>query len=627
MAYGCALRNPNEGEVARLAEVVYELIFKDGYPPPHILLRDYARGVIETALHRGADLDVVAAKIHPPYRSEWPGLKIPPLDDLKGWERWDDVSDAERARVKIHGAVLGDSMDDFSRYVIGDFDEWSWEGLEEAHKPTHKDLHDQFVRSLTKRQKEKWDTYAEASLTVELCRRLEQMRTSDETLKRRPDQGSQLAEQEFVRTLRKKSRKYRLFSEHVAPYLADSNNYQEEDRFDGQLARRWMMGRIIQLGWTVERFGEFDWNADRWEARPDQSASSKRIGSKYQLIALYEVLARLSDNFKVREDTWEKRGTIYEGPWQIGRRLDIDPSNLLRKTAGEPSREQSNTWWFPTFYSSWENDICPVEWLRKDHDLPQVEQLLEVTRPSDSSTWFVLEAFYEWRRPKPLGDNREESEERLLWYMLKSYLVKKRDLTKLLAWAKRQNFMGRWMRESPGEYEIFLGEYHWAPAFLAHNVPYFGRLGWTRGDSERIPAPLLVTAERYFHDGSIYDCSYEDRFSINLPCKLIADGMNLTWNGVEGHFFDRNGELTAFDPSVREPGPGAVLVRREPFLEFLKNNDYGIIWTILGEKQAYDRSWSRDSYQGRLEINGAFTLNRGVIKGSRKAKFKEPPSS
>ena len=67
MAYGCALRSNKTALKRQLAEVVYKLVFKDGSPPCHILLRDYARGVIEVALRdglsfKGFDLD----KIRPP---------------------------------------------------------------------------------------------------------------------------------------------------------------------------------------------------------------------------------------------------------------------------------------------------------------------------------------------------------------------------------------------------------------------------------------------------------------------------------------------------------------------------------------------------------------------------------
>src|SRR5690606_29752788 len=46
-AYGCALRNNNKELSKKLAQFVYEKQFKDGKPCLNILLRDYARGIVE----------------------------------------------------------------------------------------------------------------------------------------------------------------------------------------------------------------------------------------------------------------------------------------------------------------------------------------------------------------------------------------------------------------------------------------------------------------------------------------------------------------------------------------------------------------------------------------------------
>jgi len=49
VAYGCAMRSFDDDAIKGLALAVYEIIFENGSPPVHILLRDYARGVIELA--------------------------------------------------------------------------------------------------------------------------------------------------------------------------------------------------------------------------------------------------------------------------------------------------------------------------------------------------------------------------------------------------------------------------------------------------------------------------------------------------------------------------------------------------------------------------------------------------
>ena len=80
-AFGVAMRSSDTRGLAPLAQLVYRLVFAAGEPPAHILLRDYARGVIERALHLGAALDVDCALVEPPYHSTWP--QIPTASELE----------------------------------------------------------------------------------------------------------------------------------------------------------------------------------------------------------------------------------------------------------------------------------------------------------------------------------------------------------------------------------------------------------------------------------------------------------------------------------------------------------------------------------------------------------------
>ena len=72
VAYGVATRCHDPAEVKILAECVYTRVFATGTPPTNILLRDYARGVIERALYLESPIHVDVARIRPPYSSRPP---------------------------------------------------------------------------------------------------------------------------------------------------------------------------------------------------------------------------------------------------------------------------------------------------------------------------------------------------------------------------------------------------------------------------------------------------------------------------------------------------------------------------------------------------------------------------
>ena len=83
VAYGCAIRSrKNNKNLKSLSQWVYDKIFKSGNPPEHIFIRDYARGIIETALNRRINLELDRKIIEPPFNSKWPE-NIPLKDFFK----------------------------------------------------------------------------------------------------------------------------------------------------------------------------------------------------------------------------------------------------------------------------------------------------------------------------------------------------------------------------------------------------------------------------------------------------------------------------------------------------------------------------------------------------------------
>ena len=87
---------------------------------------------------------------------------------------------------------------------------------------------------------------------------------------------------------------------------------------------------MFDFGWTVEKFGRFDRSiSETYSGRNTDKA--ERIGKKYQWIAYHEILARVADNFEMRNDQHTNNVGIYDGPWQFSHGRDIDPSVIVEK--------------------------------------------------------------------------------------------------------------------------------------------------------------------------------------------------------------------------------------------------------------------------------------------------------
>jgi hypothetical protein len=535
VAYGCAMRSGDGAAVGELAQDVYRWVFEKGDAPPHILLRDYATGVIELALKRGVELDLKVDKVRPPYGSEWP-TTIPTEEELEKYgERQEDMADEEWARMSLYSSVM--SWGDFARYVIGTNHgsfPWSSRRLGEPKEPTRKERYDSFVKSLTERQRKAWERYEDvfAFDLSEMMEALLDMERSGQWLPdEEPNEGAVEEELDAFKAERERIFKNTLgkgkswvFDQHVKPYVENRAQYQNEVRFDLSITQRFILQRVLDLGWTVDRFGEFDRWVNRGNMREAQKA--ERIGKKYQWIAYHEFLARVADNFEFRGDLWSEGDLEYEGPWQEHFR-DIDPSIVLRKTQLEAFRSHTNTWWFPVSYDVWESEHNDGSWLRDTEDLPAVEPLIEVVDPDSTSQWLTLESYYKWEQPTPPEEERFDVPRREIWYILKSYVVRRSDIEEVFDWAKEQNFMGRWMPESLDLHDVYLGELFWSPAYDHRHSAYHGYEGWTRGREDVVPKDILATAEEYVWEPG-FDCSMEG-LSINvyLPCDWIAERMHL----------------------------------------------------------------------------------------------------
>ena len=273
------------------------------------------------------------------------------------------------------------------------------------------------------------------------------------------------------------------------------------------------------------------------------------------------------------------------------------------------------TWWFPYDYSKWDEPDEDIEWMKNTEDLPDFKHLLKID-DSKGNNWIVLKGSYNMEQPTPPEEDKYELERRNMWFYIQSYFVKLDSIDKIYDWAIQQDFWGNWMPESHDK-DIFLGEFFWSPAFKYFDDPYYGHDGWCKGGAESrgIPDDILVSTMRYHSTKSDYDCSINEPFGVYLPTKEIVNKMYLRWTGIGGEWCDAQNELVAFDPSVKEQGPGCALIRMDKLLEFLSQNGYGLLWTIMGAKRMIGGSFGpKHQYKGELKINGAATIKDQCLK-------------
>jgi hypothetical protein len=609
------MKTDNVLDLKELATAVYKSFFASGKPYSHILFRDYARGVIERAASAGAQLEFSLSNVRPPYDSVWP-TKIPSTRDLEikyGWRK-DKMPDAEWSRIAIYSSVMG--FGDFARYVIGTNSSFEWTKTRLGKRPTvtAKDRYEQFLDNLSRKQSDAWQRVQNIhweSVVGKLREGYAGSSKAKHSIKS-PKDSLRRAEKAFEATLNPPE--LRAYRKDVLAYL--SNPRSDEDRFDLRVAQRWILQRVFDLGWSVEKFGTFDRDVNAYGLGRD-AKKAERIGKKYQWIAYHEFLGLVADHFEFGDPLVGDLERHYEGPWQMFVR-DVDPSCALRKIPGGDKFEEA--WWCPTNAYAW-NDDQEGSWIARTDDLPKAAPLIEISNPEDGSKWLALEINPEWKEPIPKYETELAKRERRLWYQIRSFLVERKSAAKAFSSLSKQHFWGRWMPENPEYHTVFLGEFYWAPA-LRTGEPIFDPSNETPHSAKgKIPCPLTFTQGSYNAAMNSFDCSMEEEFSVYLPGAWLVNKMGLRWNGIEGHFFDSKGDLVAYDPATSLQGTHALLIRKDRFLRFLKTAGYEVIWFLLGGKQILARDFGSGNWPGELQISGVYRVKAETIAGGLRPKL------
>ncbi|WP_419837641.1 AVAST type 2 anti-phage system protein Avs2 [Candidatus Poriferisodalis sp.] len=634
VAYGVAMRTTDADGLAPLAQTVYELVFAGGTPPVHILLRDYARGVIERAVHLGANLDIDADRIKPPYHSTWPHIpsseELEHLDPLSG-DPPHDLSDDDRARAWLCSSI---KRSDFARYVIGtnsksESRDWLEVALTEPPWRSADEVSDAFaviLGPIARRVFQKLRTRTKPTpLSIAFRDALGGLNIdeSDEALDSYLDATVEVPyhDEQLERLLIRM-----LPQEHIARYAEVTQaRGASAPRLQLDIIQRYVLWRVFDFGWTPERFGDFDRSTGGGPRHGTQKA--ERIGKKYQWIAYHEILALIADHYQYRSDYQDTgSSTDYQGPWQLSVR-DIDPSVIVprierdRDDPGAPTR-----WWNRSVPIPTVDEIRHEDWLREEDDIPGRDGQLRFRDPESGTTWIKVHGFRTWESPAPLVIVSEKVDYRELWLDAYGYLVDADRVDEFLAWSRNVDFWNRWMTEPPEAHYLFFGELGWGPGFKdqlsdhlesQHPEPF--------DDGRACPTPLCPAAFSYSAETSGYDCSLTDSHEMLRSNSRLVDAMGMRWTGNGADFVDNHGTLVAFDPSTHDDCSSALLIREDRLSQYLEDSGDALVWAIVGEKRAREPGNWLDCWAASVRRSGAYVYGDDPSRGNMQT-YPEAPT-
>ncbi|MBP9036552.1 MAG: hypothetical protein KBG38_01995 [Candidatus Cloacimonas sp.] len=601
--YSCVLHNAIDNvNLEKLAIYVYKMIFRQRKQPKHILLRDYARGIIEIALSRGLCQNIDQCLIYPPYKSDWP-KQIPSLDELREKYYIDDYTQLTREKRgynDIWNSVIDDG--DFSRYVIGtNSGSCSWTGRRiNDNSKSVKQLFDDFVNGLSKKQKAIWDQL-EFLISIRSLTMLK--RIGSEKPEVDIDNEIMSLKSSFIASL--SAEQNELYTQVLQPCLM--NGYRINDpleTFDLSVAQSWIFNRVIELGYNPSIHNHFDAYVNSYSGVGRSEHKAERIGKKYQWIAYHEFMGMLSDNFKYKDDNWFDTLDHYSGPWEPYIR-DIDPTLLIQNDEYINQSIPLKNWKTEKcVIKTWNEQVNDIKWLRMRRDIPDPLSLIEVI-DDNLNKWLLLKANIHWQMPTPPENEKYDEPTRDILFLLKSCLIMKSDIPKVTSWWRKKRQKDNWMPESGSFYNIFIGEY---PYSYAYECTKGTKDEWvTDKDSKTSPdIPLLITDDCYSNE-FLLDCSYEQsRIGISLPCATLVKDIGLIQKYIDGRFYWDDKLVTSPLSIYGASDLSGLLFDKAALVSYLNAKRYTVIWSFFGEKRLIAHS---NKSPGMLKINGIYWLN------------------
>ncbi|MGZ0152947.1 hypothetical protein ACXJJ3_38220 [Kribbella sp. WER1] len=328
-------------------------------------------------------------------------------------------------------------------------------------------------------------------------------------------------------------------------------------------ARRAVFARAVELGWN-------------------QLADH---GRKYQWIGLYETLGRLADNVEVRD---LRDGETYAGLDQvIGR--DIDPTVLVR-----PRPEPETSWFRPVTATFVDSEVQRAAPRADAHPaasrstpapaaaldgVPDPLDLIALTGPN-GAPWLSLVRYDNWSEELPPEVAATRVPTLNIWMRTHSYLVASGHVPALRAWARGQDYDGRWVPEHPEIGSRLLATFPSSPDWDV--------------DPGAVDLPIALHWANYGYTGTGTTRDTSGAVSGYVPSRLLADALGLA-HGNDFAWPDCEGRPAVFDPTAGMSGVGALVMRRD-LTAALARAGYTLFWTVLIRKEFQNDGF--DEYRG-----------------------------
>ena len=597
-AYGACCVEPNHEALSDYAAIAFDVVFVSGHVPEHVLLRDYARGIVELAAHNGVlPKSVDISRARPPYGSPIPKLSV-------------SEAHAKRAAKKAgNDAILSSCSGftgDFGTYTLTHaVNHFTTVKLSNPIPYTAHEFRNRFeseVVNITEARARAWQRLRDA-----MTPRLDIVIRGVKRAPRKPVRANrQNSAQEIKAALSRflsllTPREQSRFMTDAAAYMGFKVKAKRIDppTVDLSVARRWVAVQAYALGWTHKRFPKE--SASHYSPSRDRP-QVERIGKKYQWLALNQLLCRLADNY------WMGGGISdgtrkYENSIDIGFFRDIDPT-VLEQSVGMATQHAANDWMYGLPIQLPDTDEVKLgKWPFLSDPAKALPQLIYRTDTSGRS-WTALYDHYSRtgrydRESRGSSHTMRQQEFRfVLSVVIKKSAVGRfvRDLSRkrsidVMWWDPPEFIDGPFLRESP-----------WRAIW---EIPQWEENGWSAPKGLSIARPVYE-----YRWESHLDASLPDGASSLMPATWLVRDMKLERDRQDAERFLASDDSVRFIASRAPDSRSSALIDAKSFADYLNNRGLACVWLFVAERNAWPggdnthAAWRRSEGCCWLHSNG-----------------------
>lgn len=121
----------------------------------------------------------------------------------------------------------------------------------------------------------------------------------------------------------------------------------------------------------------------------------------------------------------------------------------------------------------------------------------------------------------------------------------------------------------------------------------------------------ILNTTQYMTWEEQYDASKTETISIKHPCAKLINDLKLKQNKYDGYYYNQNNELIVFDTKLTNNDAGLV-IRKEALDEFVSNNNYKLVWFIRASKEVHGENLMISAYK---DWTGLLIYEKDTITG------------